>query len=113
MKSVVAALLSLFAGSALGQYYNVTSKPFHLVTHSHDEKYDGTYLFACHEGAAIEGLCLGSKNVTDASPFRFNTSSYEQDFNKTLGQTGWLTYLLVGGNFERALHSLRLCYGSC
>jgi hypothetical protein len=53
------------ACTALAQY-NVTSKPFHLRTLSHDEKYNGTYLYACHEGAAIEGLCIGDKNASAA-----------------------------------------------
>ena len=64
---------AVLAGTALAQYtqYNITSKPFHLRTLSHDEKYDGTYLVACHEGAAIEALCIASKDVGAVSEFHF------------------------------------------
>lgn len=34
--------------------------PFNLKLKSDDSSLDGKYLYACHAGAAIESLCLGS-----------------------------------------------------
>jgi hypothetical protein len=39
----------------------IKSKPFYLVAISDDDKINGTAFNACHEGAAIEGLCKGIK----------------------------------------------------
>lgn len=70
MKLTAFLTTAILACTALAQY-NITSKPFHLRAVSHDDKYDGTYFFACHEGAALEGLCVGNKNVSDADVFHF------------------------------------------
>ncbi|ESZ90221.1 hypothetical protein SBOR_9391 [Sclerotinia borealis F-4128] len=99
---VTASLLVAAATQVMAQYTN-QSAPFVLVLESHDYALDGLTLSPCHEGAAIEGLCLGpsieSKNTT-FSTYNFNTSSFDTGFNTTIGQTGILTWLLRGGNFN-------------
>lgn len=90
--SIVAGLFA-FVATAVTAQYNIASKPFYLTLTSKDATVNGHVLFACHEGAAIEGLCLGGlfHENPDASTFGFNTSAY--------GSSGVLTYTLVGGNF--------------
>lgn len=71
MKITALLASAALAGTALAQY-NITSEPFHLRTLSDDAKYDGTYLVACHEGAALEALCISSKNAAEfQSEFHF------------------------------------------
>jgi hypothetical protein len=93
-------LLTLTACLTSAQYLNQTA-PFHLQILSSNTTLNGTYLFACHEGAAIEGLCTGPSAgfPQNASPFTFNYSS-AQTPDATVGPTGLLTYLLHGGNFN-------------
>lgn len=91
------AVIGAIAGMATAQepYYNVSSKPFHLVVQSATNKtLNGRTLFACHEGAGIEGLCLGDKKLSTADVYNFNTSSYSTPTNSAIGDTGILTWLL-------------------
>ncbi|KAK4546948.1 hypothetical protein LTR36_001680 [Oleoguttula mirabilis] len=108
MKRTIFGLVSLLALAitTLAQYTN-QSQPFYLVLVSHDENYNGTVLGACHEGAGIEGLCTGGLlNATSGySTFQFNTSSDEFVQNANLGEWGYLTYELRGGNFNGELAS--------
>lgn len=97
MKATILAVIGAIAGMATAQepYYNVSSKPFHLVVKSATNKtLNGRTLYACHEGAAIEGLCLGDKKLSTADVFNFNTSSYSTPTNSAIGDTGILTWLL-------------------
>jgi hypothetical protein len=99
MKTTILAVIGAIASIASAQdepYYNVTSKPFHLVVQSAKNKtLNGKTLYACHEGAAIEGLCLSnSTKLSSADVFNFNTSSYATPTNSTIGDTGILTWLL-------------------
>jgi len=101
MKNSIFASLLLAAGVS-AQYYNITSKPFQLVAHTHNETYNGTVFTPCHEGAAIEGLCVGPKNTTSIySNFNFNTTVYSQT-NVTDGPSGLLVWTLHGGNFNES-----------
>jgi len=98
--SALALVAAVFTSTALAQYDN-QSAPFNLVILSKNSTINGSALLACHEGAAIEGLCpsyslhLGSAG---ASTYNFNTSS--SDTTPSVNDTGLLTYLLVGGNFQ-------------
>jgi hypothetical protein len=80
-------------------YYNITSKPFHLVVQSDDGKVNDT-LSACHVGAALESLCLSNaKTGSSSSPipaaeFYFNTSVYSQAPEPSLAVAGILTWVL-------------------
>lgn len=94
MKTTVLAAFGALTGIASAQFYNVSSKPFHLVLKSENDTLQGATLFACHEGAAIEGLCLGSKNLTGADVFNFNTSSFSEPTNSSIGDTGILSWTL-------------------
>ncbi|KAI9642584.1 hypothetical protein NHQ30_009389 [Ciborinia camelliae] len=99
---ITASVLAAAATQATAQYTN-QSDPFALVLISSNDTLNGTTLSPCHEGAAIEGLCLGpSFTDTNAtfSTYNFNTSSFNTGFNTTIGQTGILTWLLQGANFN-------------
>jgi len=91
--TLIAALLSLSSTTA-AQFSN-QSAPFSLSLLSDDSALNGVTLGACHEGAAIEGLCVGGTSV-----FHFNTSSALVVPNATAGAQGYLTYELQGGNFN-------------
>lgn len=105
MKLVLPTLVLALTTFVKAQFNN-QSAPFQLVLVSDDKKIDGETLSTCHEGAAIESLCL-SNSITVSKPspipadvFTFNTSEQVVTPNATLGAPGWLTWLLVGGNFE-------------
>jgi hypothetical protein len=99
MKSFYAILATLAAaGTTLAQRQ---SKPFYLVAISDDPKVNGTHFGACHEGAGIESLCVGSKNVgSDPSYYTYrlnNTKSYPNE--------GVLSWVLHAGENAKRLHS--------
>lgn len=108
MKQTLFGLASLLAlgTSTVAQYTN-QSAPFYLVLHSKDEKYNGTALSPCHEGAAIEALCIGGvlNSTSNSATYQFNTSSAEYVENASLGATGYLTYELEGANSNGKLAS--------
>ncbi|EUC43840.1 hypothetical protein COCMIDRAFT_38275 [Bipolaris oryzae ATCC 44560] len=80
-------------------FYNITSKPFHLVVQSEDGKVNDT-LSACHVGAALESLCLSNGNFGSSptpipgAEFYFNTSIYSSAPDESLGVPGILTWIL-------------------
>lgn len=84
----------------------VQSKPFYLVL-DYAGKYNGSALVACHEGAAIEGLCVGGKPGADASAastYQFNTTLGQVGADPNAGETGTLTYALpVNGGDETCM----------
>ena len=99
---ITASLLAAATTQVTAQYTN-ESDPFALVLLSSDRTLNGTTLSPCHEGAAIEGLCLGppiTNTHTTFASFNFNTSSSDTGFNTTIDQTGILTWLLRGANFN-------------
>ncbi|KAK3716840.1 hypothetical protein LTR37_006190 [Vermiconidia calcicola] len=88
--SMGTALVTLFTASNL--VGALQSKPFRLVAISDNDSVNGTAFNACHEGAAIEGLCPGGK-LNTASTYRLNNTRAEPNI-------GSLNYLLVGGDFK-------------
>lgn len=94
-----AAIASAQESTASEPYYNVTSKPFHLVVKSDNGSVSDT-LSACHVGAALESLCLSNANSSSntvplpASDFYFNTSADAQAPGASLGVPGILTWEL-------------------
>jgi len=99
--SVFSAAIALFSVSAAAQYTN-QSAPFSLVVLSANSTYNNTVLDSCHEGAAIEGLCLGGAfdpPEPTYAQFTFNVST-GTSYNATIGQTGYLAFELRGGNFN-------------
>lgn len=107
MKLSLATLALTLAALTTAQFNN-QSAPFNLVLASENKTIDGQYLAACHEGAAIEGLCLAGipspSKPGEIAPatFNFNTSDQAVTPNATLGAPGWVTYLLRGGNFNES-----------
>lgn len=100
MRASLFAGLLAFAASHVTAQYTDQSPPFALTLISHNETINGSALIACHEGAAIEGLCYG-KIVQGATPstYNFNYSS-ASTVDPKIGQVGILTYMLRGGNFN-------------
>ncbi|APA15886.1 hypothetical protein SS1G_09232 [Sclerotinia sclerotiorum 1980 UF-70] len=99
---IATSLLAVAATQVAAQYTN-QSAPFNLVLLSSNDTLNGTTLFPCHEGAAIEGLCVGASITNTNTTFytyNFNTSSYDTSFNASIGETGVLTWLLQGANFN-------------
>ncbi|KAM3566015.1 hypothetical protein ARSEF4850_000985 [Beauveria asiatica] len=83
MKAAAAATSFLASTVAVSAQY-VQSAPFNVQLTSYDAGVNGSYIGACHSGAAIESLCLTSRPVT-------------MHINSTRGQdpnNGLLTWLL-------------------
>lgn len=78
------------------------SAPFNLVLTSQNSTLNGSTLVACHEGAAIEGLCVGGPLQSSSVQYSFNYSLANVQGAPPTGTnlTGLLTYLLIGGNFQ-------------
>ncbi|KAF2734891.1 hypothetical protein EJ04DRAFT_397062, partial [Polyplosphaeria fusca] len=77
----------LLAATALSQF-DTRSADFALVISSTNSTLNNTILSACHEGAAIEGLCLATPsdgNLTYSSRFYTNTSSTSSSYGGILG----------------------------
>lgn len=96
--SIITGLFAFAASQVTAQYLN-QSAPFYLVLSSRNQTYDGSTLSACHEGAAIEGLCLGGKLSSTSVTYTFNTSS-DATPDPILGPAGTVNYELRGGNFN-------------
>ncbi|KUJ23707.1 uncharacterized protein LY89DRAFT_981 [Mollisia scopiformis] len=96
--SIITSILAFAASSVTAQYLN-QSAPFYLVLSSRNTSFDGVSLSTCHEGAAIEGLCLGSQLSNTSVTYTFNTSSFLTP-DPVLGTPGSLNYELEGGNFN-------------
>jgi len=97
MRTSILASVLAFTSSLVSAQFNITSKPFALVINSKNKTLDGTALFSCHEGAAIEALCIGKKLGTNDYQYNFNTSFYDTS-NKP--KTGYIAWVLKGGNFQ-------------
>ena len=88
-------LITYFAtviASVNGQFLN-QSAPFNLVLCSANSTYHNSTLSACHEGAAIEALCVysilevGQLNMDGISRYQLNYSSY---YGPGYGYLTWL-----------------------
>lgn len=79
MRAAVATTLLALSASAFAQYtFDNASAPFALVVDSSNPALDNHVLSACHEGAAIEGLCLGPVYDASTAPtYTFNSSTYD------------------------------------
>jgi hypothetical protein len=94
MKLLSTALTLLGTFSLITAQYTNQSAPFSLQIVSTTATYNGQYLLACHEGAAIEALCPGG--TENPQPFNFNYSGATVD----QWTQGYLTWELRGGNFN-------------
>jgi hypothetical protein len=101
--STIINLLAFAVSQVSAQYYANQSAPFALVVKSHNSTLNGSALYPCHEGAAIEGLCLGGKFGDGSSlssyTYNLNYSSQAQP-DPVIGITGLLTWELHGANFN-------------
>jgi hypothetical protein len=103
MKLSAAIFAVLGAGAVTAQSLFNQTGPFNLQIISTEAKWNGQYLAACHEGAAIEAFCpAGNSQV----PFFFNYSSPNPADETT---QGFLTWMLQGGNFNLS-EATRLAY---
>ena len=91
LSGVIAALTATAAVQA--QTYTQDG-PFYLKLQSDDTSLNGKFLYACHAGAAIESLCLGSaQDPAGSSSFKFyyNYTVYDN----VPSNAGLLTWNLV------------------
>ncbi|KAF2760835.1 hypothetical protein EJ05DRAFT_473427 [Pseudovirgaria hyperparasitica] len=90
--STIASVLALTGAAIAQSNYPNQSAPFNLQFISDDdESLNGTYIGACHTGAAIESLCtLGSSNRNN---YYLNYTMYPSE------NVGLLTWNLVGNGF--------------
>ncbi|KAG0645496.1 hypothetical protein D0Z07_8543 [Hyphodiscus hymeniophilus] len=92
--STLAGLMALAASSTTAQFVNTTA-PFALLVLSQNETYNGTTISPCHEGAAIEGLCIGTKLGSPPPAF---VQTYTQNYSAsatvdpTIGVVGYLIF---------------------
>lgn len=100
--ATIASALAFAASSVNAQYYANQTAPFYLVLSSQNTTLNGSTISACHEGAAIEGLCIGGPLTTTSQTFTFNFSdaSGQTPAPTGINLTGLLTYELRGGNFN-------------
>jgi hypothetical protein len=94
MKLLSTSLALLGSANLITAQLTNQSPPFGLQIVSTDATYNGHYLLACHEGAAIEALCPGGTD--NPVPFNLNFSGSTQDE----WTQGYLTWELRGGNFN-------------
>ncbi|GIZ37763.1 hypothetical protein CKM354_000119900 [Cercospora kikuchii] len=97
MKSTIANAAALLSLTTTIAAQTTQSKPFTLSLQSTNATLNGKTLTSCHEGAAIEGLCIGPYA---ASQYQWNTTDGQVVSDKNLGKSGVLTWELVGGNFK-------------
>jgi hypothetical protein len=100
--SINTILIALGVSTAAAQYTN-QSAPFNLILLSQNSTLNGSALSACHEGAAIEGLCLSGPPLKNATYQQFQFNSSAQPFSgidPKIGEPGYLTFELRGGNFN-------------
>lgn len=88
--SILSLVLVLGAFQVVAQYTN-QSAPFNLVLCSSNATLNGALLGACHEDAAIEGLCpsIGGNASASYNQFNFNYTS-KQTPDPVFGITGLL-----------------------
>ncbi|KAM3421734.1 hypothetical protein BST61_g2114 [Cercospora zeina] len=97
MKSTVANAAALLFLASTTAAQTTQSKPFTLSLQSTNATLNGKTLTSCHEGAAIEGLCIGPYA---ASQYQWNTTNGQVVSDKNLGKSGILTWELVGNKFK-------------
>ncbi|KAH8807710.1 hypothetical protein F5884DRAFT_345638 [Xylogone sp. PMI_703] len=103
MHSAIAAAILAFSSTALGQYTNA-SDPFTLVLSAANPDYNNHTLVPCHEGAAIEALCVaGLYDPLNSAIFTFNSSDYNLAHPPSRGgPSGILVYSLDGNGFDES-----------
>ncbi|KAI0998555.1 hypothetical protein K3495_g9641 [Podosphaera aphanis] len=102
------SLLLLASSVVFAQFLTDQTPPFNLVISSTNKTINGSILYSCHEGAAIQALCLTSSPSDQSSVYRLNYTA-QRFVDPVLGNTGVLTWTLEGVNFN-ASTSMKLGY---
>jgi hypothetical protein len=68
MKSQLSSLLALAVATTTLAQFTVQSDPFQLILLSSNSTLNGSALYACHEGAAIEGASFSIQHPLIPSP---------------------------------------------
>lgn len=72
---------------------NLQTAPFYLIIKASNHSINNDLLTSCHEGAAVEGLCLTKPLSGSGSMYTLNYSS-QGSTNQGLGTSGVLTWIL-------------------
>jgi hypothetical protein len=89
MRAFITSIVLAFAACTVVAQYTNQSATFNLVLCSSNSTLNGSLLGACHEGAAIEGLCLGGLSSKQYAQYNFNYSAQSTP-DPVLGVTGIL-----------------------
>lgn len=114
MKTFTIVSLLGLAASVSAQYTNQTG-PFYLKLESKNETINGLYLFSCHAGAAIEGLCYGSdgpSTLGEYNAFYFNYSGTQQFGDSEIGTITWNEPANVDGSVVNVSEAVQFSYPS-
>ena len=97
MKFYALLALAALASTVSSAAVSTTSNLFNLVIDSTNANIDGKKLSACHEGAAIESLCIGSFKPNSASDeFRLQKASASAKY----GHLTWLEDKATNGKLS-------------
>ncbi|KAJ8115813.1 hypothetical protein OPT61_g2624 [Boeremia exigua] len=101
MKLIALVLAGLSAFATAQGYFDVRSSGFRLMLRSSNSTLNGTVLGACHQGAAIEGLCLTGDTIQDPTSsyttFYHNVSSSRNETAGAANAEGVLSWILRAG----------------
>lgn len=93
LKAFVISVLAVV--TAVKAQYTNQSAPFTLSICSPNATYDSAALYSCHEGAAIEGLCVTQGGTAIQEQGAPTGSQYYLNYSTYTGPNlGWLTYNL-------------------
>lgn len=95
MKSTISILSALLLTTLASAQYTTQSKPFQLVIISSNATLNGSIFDSCHEGAAIEGLCVVPDTESgEYTTYHLNTSASQTTPLPAAGKSGILTWEL-------------------
>lgn len=112
MRASIAAAALTLSSTALAQFFTNASEPFGLVLSANETEYDNHVLIPCHEGAAIEALCVGGPYTAGNATkyYTFNSTDFSIAHPPAKGGAeGILVYSLPGNGFD-ASSALSLSY---
>jgi hypothetical protein len=110
---IITSLLVLVAMQVSAQSFSNQSAPFELIIKSHNSTLNGTALLSCHQGAAIEGLCVfidPDFNITSPDITYYLNYSAQTAPDPVLGYTGTLVWSLPLGSSSSLSEPMSLDY---
>ena len=105
--SITAILLAVFA--SVHFTFALQSPAFYLVIDSDDADLNGHALGACHEGAAIEGLCKASKIANADKSYQ----TFKFNYTHSQPNNGALVWKLKGDDFACTLSPIVFVQDIC